>query len=139
MAVNKDGVYIAENKDFEYINGNWIYKGKSLEVDVTDFVNSKNLTSISSMFSGSSTNKSTAVKRVVLGKNRVIDMNSMFRDSQATSLDLSSFRTSSVTNMSNMFRDSLARKGYARTQADANKFNSSSYKPSGLIFVVKPN
>ena len=27
--------------------------------------------------------------------------------------------------------------GYARTQADADKFNASSYKPVGLTFVVK--
>jgi len=36
------------------------------------------------------------------------DMSGMFRDSQATSLDLSSFDTSSVTNMGGMFRDSQA-------------------------------
>ena len=39
--------------------------------------------------------------------------------------------------MYNMFYNSPATTGYARTQADANKFNNSSGKPSALIFVVK--
>ena len=187
MAVNKDGVYIAEDKDFQYIDGYWIYKGVPLEVDITDFVNNKNLTSTSYMFSGRLTYASTAVERVVLGRNSVTDMSYMFFDSRATSLDLSSFDTSSVTDMSRMFYDSRATSldlssfdtssvtdmtsmfsripatsldlssfdtssvtdisfmffgsqattGYARTQADADKFNSSSRKPSGLVFVAK--
>ena len=156
MAVNKDGVYIAEGKDFKSIFGDWIYKGEPLEVDITDFVNSKNLRSTVNMFG-----VATPVKRVVLGKNSVTDMTSMFHSSQATSLDLSSFDTSSVTtmtsmfessqatsldlssfdtssvtNMSYMFYGSQATTGYARTQADADKFNSSSGKPAGLVFVV---
>lgn len=64
-------------------------------------------------------------------------MMAMFTYSQATSLDLSSFDTSSVTNMMTMFYLSQATTGYARTQADADKFNSSSNKPAGLVFVVK--
>ena len=136
MAVNKDGVYIAEDKDFQSIESYWIYKGEPLEVDITDFVNNKNLTSTSYMFSGASKYGSTAVKRVVLGKNSVTDMSYMFNNSRATSLDLSSFDTSSVTNMSYMFWGSRATTGYARTQADADKFNSSSNKPAGLVFVV---
>ena len=138
MAVNKDGVYIAQDKDFQYINNHWIYKGKSLEVDITDFVNSKNLTSTQYMFCGSPPYESTAVKRVVLGKNSVTDMSGMFWGSQATSLDLSSFDTSSVTDMNSMLMNSQATTGYAGTQADARKFNSSSNKPAGLVFVVKP-
>lgn len=137
MAVNKDGVYIAEDKDFESINAGWIYKGEPLEVDITDFVNNKNLTSLRYMFSGGPAYKSTAVKRVVLGKNSVTDMPFMFEGSQATSLDLSSFDASSVNNTSYMFRYSRATIGYSRTQADADKFNSSSNKPSGLVFVAK--
>ncbi len=61
----------------------------------------------------------------------------MFRDSQATTLDLSSFDTSNVTNMGDMFLSSQATTGYARTQTDADNFNSSSNKPSALTFVVK--
>jgi hypothetical protein len=36
-----------------------------------------------------------------------------------------------------MFNRCGATKGYAKTQADADKLNSSSQKPSELIFVVK--
>ena len=56
----------------------------------------------------------------------------MFDGSQATTLDLSSFDTSKVTNMSNMLRNSKATTGYARTQTDADNFNSSSNKPRAL-------
>ena len=51
--------------------------------------------------------------------------------------DLSSFDTSNVTDMGNMFYKCETTVGYARTQADADKFNSSDGKPSGLTFVVK--
>lgn len=64
-------------------------------------------------------------------------MNHMFYNTKALSLDLSSFNTSKVTDMRFMFRGSPATTGYARTQADANKFNSSSDKPAGLTFTVK--
>ena len=40
--------------------------------------------------------------------------------------------------MDYMFGSSQITTGYARTQADANKFNASSGKPSRLKFVVKP-
>ena len=69
--------------------------------------------------------------------SNVTDMSWMFEISAATSLDLSSFDTSNVTNMSWMFFGSKATTGYARTQTDADKFNSSSNKPSALTFVVK--
>ena len=164
MAVNKDGVYIAEDKDFQLMYDFWIYKGEPLEVDITNFVNSKNLKSTNQMFSGMSPFDSTAVERVVLGKNSVTNMDNMFNYSQATSLDLSSFDTSSVTSMNNMFFSSQATSldlsgfdtssssvtsvggmfyrsqttiGYARTQADADRFNSSGGKPTGLVFEVK--
>lgn len=42
-----------------------------------------------------------------------------------------------VTNMSEMFSYSQATTGYAKIQADADRFNKSSSKPSELIFVVK--
>ena len=72
-----------------------------------------------------------------INTSNVIDMTSMFNDSQATTLDLSSFDTSKVTDMTSMFNGSQATIGYARTQADADRFNASSGKPAGLVFVVK--
>ena len=67
----------------------------------------------------------------------IVNMNNMFNQSKATSLDLSSFDTSKVTNMGSMFYGSKATTGYARTEEDAARFNASSNKPSGLTFVVK--
>ena len=61
----------------------------------------------------------------------------MFYGSQATSLDLSSFDTSSVTNMNGMFAESQVTTGYAKTCEEAAKFNRSYRKPSGLTFTVK--
>ena len=69
--------------------------------------------------------------------SKVTSMRHMFYNSQATSLDLSSFDTSNVNDTTNMFQNAAATTGYARTQADADKFNSSSNKPSTLTFVVK--
>ena len=67
----------------------------------------------------------------------ITDMSNMFLSCSATSLDLSSFNTSNVTNMYGMFGDCSATTGYARTQADADKLNASSNKPAGLVFVSK--
>ena len=70
----------------------------------------------------------------------VTDMGWMFYGCRSlTSLDLSNFDTSDVTDMSNMFNGcrSLST-AYARTQADADKFNSSSNKPSNVNFIIKP-
>ena len=61
----------------------------------------------------------------------------MFYGSHATILNLSSFDMTNVTNTNSMFRNAVATTGYARTTADANKFNSSSNKPAGLTFVVR--
>lgn len=109
-------------------------------------------------------NKTTFINhcKVVAKLPEITDMSNMFRDCSATSLDLSSFNTSNVTNMSwmfdgcsvttldlssfdtsnvtdmsSMFQNCSATTGYARTQNDADKFNTSSNKPSGLTFVVK--
>ena len=69
--------------------------------------------------------------------SNVTYMMSMFAYSKATILDLSSFDVSSGPDMMSMFLESQATTGYARTQADADKFNASSNKPAGLTFVVK--
>ncbi|EAE8309329.1 BspA family leucine-rich repeat surface protein [Listeria monocytogenes] len=50
--------------------------------------------------------------------SNVTNMNGMFHNSAATSLDLSSFDTSNVTTMSNMFRDSAA------TSLDVSNFDT---------------
>ena len=98
----------------------------------------------------------------------VTDMNSMFQNcSSINNIDLSSFNTSNVTNMQSMFNNcsnittldlssfsvsqisdnyvsgmiygcSSLTTGYAKTQADADKLNSSAAsKPNGMSFIVK--
>ena len=72
--------------------------------------------------------------------SNVTDMGFMFYGCPGlTSLDLSTFDTSNVTVMNAMFHGcSSLSTAYARTQADADKFNSSSNKPSNVNFIVKP-
>ena len=80
----------------------------------------------------------TQLKNIFINTSNVTDMSYMFQSSQVTTLDLSSFDTSKVTDMSFMFQYSQATTGYARTQADADRFNAGLGKPTGLTFVVKP-
>ncbi|MDD6271922.1 MAG: BspA family leucine-rich repeat surface protein, partial [bacterium] len=117
-------------KDMNYMFG----YSKAIEIKGLENFNTSNVTNMSYMFSNSQVTK---LDLNSFDTSNVIDMLFMFASSKATTLDLSSFNTSSVTNMSYMFSNSQATIGYARTQADADKFNSSSNKPSGLIFVVK--
>ena len=94
-----------------------------------------NVTNMGAMFNSS---RATTLDLSNFNTSNVTSMYAMFYYSKATSLDLSSFDTSKVTDMRSMFRYSNATTGYARTQADADKFNASSNKPAGLNFVVKP-
>ena len=107
---------------------------KATTLDLSNF-NTSNVTNMSYMFYNSS---ATTLDLSSFNTSNVTNMGSMFSDSKATTLDLSNFNTSNVTNMGSMFYNSSATTGYARTQADANKFNASSDKPAGLNFVVKP-
>ena len=52
-------------------------------------------------------------------------------------LDLSYIDTSKVTNFNWMFYEATTTSGYAKTVADANRFNNSSYKPTTLTFIKK--
>ncbi|HZK47040.1 MAG TPA: BspA family leucine-rich repeat surface protein, partial [Atopostipes sp.] len=107
---------------------------KATTLDLSSFDTSK-VTNMSSMFRDSA---ATTLDLSSFNTSSVTSMSYMFRDSAATTLDLSSFDTSKVTNMTSMFQSSKATTGYARTQADADKFNASSNKPAGLTFIVKP-
>jgi len=107
---------------------------KATTLDLSSF-DTSNVTDMHDMFSDS---KATTLDLSSFDTSNVTNMRQMFRLSKATTLDLSSFDTSNVTDMGNMFNSSSATTGYARTQADANRFNNSSNKPSKLRFVVKP-
>lgn len=70
--------------------------------------------------------------------SKVTQMSTMFMNSKATTLDLSSFDMSNLSGeaISQMFRGCSATIGYARTQADADKFNATVLKPAGLTFYL---
>ena len=104
----------------------------SLDLSIFD---TSNVTDMSNMFRNCSS--LTTLDLSSFNTSNVTNMSSMFRGCGVTTLDLSSFDTSNVTNMNYMFRDSSATTGYARTQADADRFNASLGKPPGLVFVVK--
>ena len=107
---------------------------EATEIKGLEKFNTSNVTNMNCMFARS---KVTSLDLSSFDTSKVTNMRSMFYKSQATTLDLSSFDTSKVTNMSDMFWEAKATTGYARTQADADKFNASSDKPSTLTFVVK--
>jgi len=109
------------------------YNSSATTLDLSSFDTSK-VTDMSYMFHNSS---ATTLDVSSFDTSSVTNMNNMFYRSRATTLDLSSFDTSNVSSMTDMFRESSATTGYARTQADADRFNNSSNKPSALVFVVK--
>ncbi len=65
-------------------------------------------------------------------------MSNMFCNATITNMvGLDKIDTSKVINMSDMFKNSKATTSYSGIQADADKFNVSSNKPSTLTFKVK--
>ena len=113
--------------------GNMFQRSQATSLDLSNF-DTSNVTNMSSMFRDS---QAASLNLSSFDTSSVTNMAWMFFSSQAISLDLSSFDTSGVTDTGNMFRNSQATIGYARTQADADKFNGSSNKPAELTFIVK--
>ena len=109
------------------------YGSQATTLDLSNF-DTSNVTSMSSMFYKS---QATTLNLSSFDTSKVTSMSEMFGHSKTSVLDLSSFDTSRVTNMTWMFSSSQATIGYARTQADADKLNSSSNKPARLTFTVK--
>ena len=109
------------------------YDSLATTLDLSNF-DTSNVTSMAYMFRNSS---ATTLDLSSFDTSKVTSMTFMFYNSNATTLDLSSFDTSNITDMIFMFYNSSATTGYARTQADADRFNNSSGKPSALVFVVK--
>ena len=114
------------------------------EIDVTGW-DLSNTTNAYGMLGNNGTNGmgGTGLKRIIgldtWDTSHITNMSQMFQGlSSLTTLDLSSFDTSNVTNTDNMFNGCTSlTTGYARTQSDADKFNNSSNKPSGVTFAVK--
>ena len=71
--------------------------------------------------------------------SKVTDMSYMFGLSKLDYIDLSSFDTTNVTNMTNMFQQVSLITGYARTSADAAKFNDRTVTGTATtnLFTVK--
>jgi surface protein len=113
---------------------NMFNSSSAMTLDLSSF-DTSNVTDMTSMFRNS---RAITLDLSSFDTSNVTNMSYMFRDSVAPTLDLSSFDTSNVTNTTRMFQDCGATTGYARTQADADRFNASSYKKVGLTFVVKP-
>ena len=145
--IDVEGEYIPKNTVFcttnteltqgaEYVNGQYTYRymqeGKSSNsglawqnitsdgwgVQLTDktstdpvtsevctYINNKPITSMASMFEES---QATSIDLSSFNTSNVTSMNKMFRYTVATTLDLSNFNTSNVTNMSQMFFSSNA-------------------------------
>ena len=110
------------------------YDSAATTLDLSSF-DTSNVTDMSSMFDNSDATEIKGLNK--FNTSKVTNMHSMFYNSKATTLDLSSFDTSKVKYTNEMFNNAKATTGYARTQADADKFNNSSNKPSSLTFVVK--
>ena len=116
------------------IDMSWMFYNSAVTIlDLSNFDTSK-VTNMRYMFAYSN---AINLNLKSFDTSNVTNMAVMFSHSAATILDLRSFDTSKATNMESMFLQSKSTIGYARTQADADKFNSSSGKPSTLTFVVK--
>ena len=113
----------------------WMFdSSKATALDLSSF-DTSNVTKMNYMFRNSDATEIKGLNK--FNTSKVTDMYGMFEESVITTLDLSSFDISKVKYTNEMFKNAKATTGYARTQADADKFNNSSYKPSGLTFVVK--
>ena len=121
------------DKPIVSMNG-MFYGSKATEIKGLENFDTSNVTNMSEMFRES---VATSLDLSKFNTSKVTNMVDMFYGSQATSLDLSSFDTSSVTNMNGMFAESQVTTGYAKTCEEAAKFNRSYGKPSGLTFTVK--
>ena len=109
------------------------YYSLATSIDISSFDTSK-VTDMAGMFSYS---EATSLDLRSFNTSEVENMNYMFQASKVASLDLSSFDTSNVINALGMFENAITTTGYARTQADADRLNATSNKPSTLTFVVK--
>ena len=103
-------------------DGSFSYIGTDKYVEIPHVIKGVPVTSYRDMFRG------TSVRGVVSTNKNITNMSYMFYQSQATSLDLSSFDTSNVTNMSYMFRESQA------TILDLSSFDTSNVTNMGNMF-----
>ena len=110
------------------------YKSKAKNIVFSSSFDTKKVKKMENMFRESNVNK---LDLSSFNTSNVENMKYMFYKTLVDTIDLSSFDTSKVTDMYAMFQETKATIGYARTQSDADKFNSTHLIPNGLKFVVK--
>lgn len=110
------------------------WKLPAKRIDVSSF-DTSNVENMSYMFYG--TLASDIIFSEKFNTKSTENMIAMFSNSSANCLNLSFFNTSKLNRSRDMFTNAKATIGYAKTQEDANKLNSTVGKPTGLKFVVK--
>lgn len=130
MGTNIKGVFSTNTNVTDM--GGMFRNTTSNSIDVRS-INTQNVTNMSGMFEGS---KVTRLDLSRFDTAKVTNMSTMFRNTVLREIDLGSFDLAKVTNTTNMFQGANATVGYARTQGEATRLNSSSNKPSGLTFTV---
>ena len=101
-----------------------------------DKLNTSSVTNMSYMFYRY---PGESIELLSFNTSKVTDMSYMFEWSKLEYIDLSSFDTTNVTNMTNMFQQVSLITGYARTSADAAKFNDRTVTGTATtnLFTVK--
>ena len=123
-----DGYVWAKDNDFRFKDtfpmggSGWHYIGKADKVAIPHVIHGKEVTSYSNMFYG------TSVSGVYSDNPNITNMQWMFYESRATSLDLSSFDTSNVTDMRYMFSESRA------TALDLSSFDTRNVTDMSYMF-----
>ena len=122
-AYKQEGDYSSSGLDWSNINNNgWGVQltaktsTDSITSKLCTYINNKPITSVAYMFSNS---QATTLDLSTFDTSNVTDMTSMFYRSQTELLNLSSLDTSNVTSMSGMFSDSQA------TTLDVSGFDTS--------------
>ena len=107
----------------------WFYEFSNLKnIDGLQWLNTKNVTDMSNMFSGCS--QLVSIKNMSFNTEKVQNMQGMFSGCNYLSgVDLSSFNTTSVTNMSEMFSSCMALESL-----DVTTFNTSNVSNMKSMF-----
>ena len=112
------------------------YSLSTTNVTGLDKLNTSSVTNMSYMFYEY---PGEFIELLSFNTSKVTDMSYMFGRSKLDYIDLSSFDTTNVTNMTNMFQQVSLITGYARTSADAAKFNDRTVTGTATtnLFTVK--
>ena len=114
----------------EYVNGQYTYRYKQ-EGNASSTLSWRNITTDGwgvQLTDRTSTDTVTSKLCAYINNKPVVSMSYMFNNSQATSIDLSSFNTSKVTNMASMFNNIQA------TTLDVSNFNTSNVTDMRYMF-----